>query len=252
MKEHLPPAEPNGHGCPALNRSRPAETAELDPRIEDYLDRVCAPLVEVVPYAQRQELRAELQSHLEALAASYEELGHHRELAMLAALRQFGDPNAIGLRWVSEWRLSGLAASQRAALKAMQFGLPGLILALQLAFAQWIRAYHVDFGSPYNSLSEMLWLLLPAVAGFVMGLRAPARRWLGGVLTLAALGLPAARLARLDNRFGIENVSVMNCQLELAGTQLILWLMLGMTAVRLEGSSLWSRLASRPLRWTLR
>src|SRR5437763_895980 len=48
--------------------NRPTEAAPPDPRIEDYLDCVSAPLVEVVPYTLRQELRAELREHLTAMA----------------------------------------------------------------------------------------------------------------------------------------------------------------------------------------
>src|SRR5438045_9125063 len=58
---------------PSVQRPR-GETGPPDPRIEDYLDHVCAPLVGVVPYARRQELRAELREHLAAMAAAQQEL----------------------------------------------------------------------------------------------------------------------------------------------------------------------------------
>src|SRR5260370_38948195 len=80
------------------------KAAPPDPRIEDYLDHVSAPLVGLVPYARRQELRAELRGHLEALAASYRELGSAPDTASEQALRQFGDPRELARRCADEWR----------------------------------------------------------------------------------------------------------------------------------------------------
>src|SRR5688572_4418190 len=81
--------------APPQALSRSGEAMAPHPRIEDYLDHVCAPLVGVVPYAKRQELRAELRSHLEALIATHQELGRGPEVAALEALRQFGDPQDL-------------------------------------------------------------------------------------------------------------------------------------------------------------
>jgi hypothetical protein len=49
----------------------PADLPCADPRIEDYLDHVCAPLVDRVPYTERTALRAELRTHLASLAEAY-------------------------------------------------------------------------------------------------------------------------------------------------------------------------------------
>jgi hypothetical protein len=56
--------------------------------------------VELMPYETRQDLRAELHSHLEALAASYEELGSSRDRAVAGALSQVGDAHLVADRYV--------------------------------------------------------------------------------------------------------------------------------------------------------
>src|SRR5262249_52206433 len=86
---------------PAL--SPPADRPRSDPRIEDYLDQIYAPLVGWVPYGARTELRAELQAHLESLAAAYQELGSTPDAAVCQALAQSGDPQAVVREWVREW-----------------------------------------------------------------------------------------------------------------------------------------------------
>src|SRR3989442_1490179 len=96
--------DPRGAPCVPPTADGSGEAAPPDPRIEDYLDRVCAPLVELVPYARRQELRAELRGHLEALAASYRELGSAPNLASEQALRQFGDPRELARGCADEWQ----------------------------------------------------------------------------------------------------------------------------------------------------
>src|SRR5262245_18729182 len=103
----------------------------MDARIEDYLDHVCAPLVGVVPYDQRHELRAELRSHLEALAASYRELGSPPAAAVGAAVRQFGDPRRLVAQWKREWlRMAALNSARNAPSRSLW----GALLAALLCF----------------------------------------------------------------------------------------------------------------------
>src|SRR5689334_3911975 len=70
--------------------------------IEDYLDRICAPMVPYVPYGARQERRREMRSHLEALATAYIELGSDPEEAATLAIRQFGNPRCVTRQWFRE------------------------------------------------------------------------------------------------------------------------------------------------------
>jgi len=44
-------------------------------RIKDYLDYLCAPLLGVVPYAERRSLREEARGHLPEIAAEFEAQG---------------------------------------------------------------------------------------------------------------------------------------------------------------------------------
>src|SRR5437667_10545964 len=81
-------------------RGRPTRP---DPALDDYLDHLCVPLVGLMPYAARQELRAELQAHLEADVAAHRELGSSPGVAIAMALRQFGDPRRLGQHCAREW-----------------------------------------------------------------------------------------------------------------------------------------------------
>src|SRR5437773_12561009 len=99
----LEEADPRGSLSPQRAANGSGEAAPPDPRIEDYLDHVCAPLLGLVPYARRQELRAELRGHLEALVATHEELGSERTAAVVLALRQFGPPHHLSRQWAREW-----------------------------------------------------------------------------------------------------------------------------------------------------
>jgi hypothetical protein len=73
----------------------PAAPDETRVLLQDYLDHLCAPLVGVLPFAERQAVREEIGHHLRALAAAREELGATPAEAMAQALRQFGRPRAI-------------------------------------------------------------------------------------------------------------------------------------------------------------
>jgi HAAS domain-containing protein len=76
----------------------PREKAPVD----DYLARLNAELIPM-PLVERRALLHELRQHLEGLAAAHRELGAAPEAAVLAALRQFGDPVRIGQRLIREW-----------------------------------------------------------------------------------------------------------------------------------------------------
>jgi hypothetical protein len=67
--------------------------------IEDYLDRVCAPLIETMPYADRLQLRREITGHLQSLRDAYEEMGESRDQATQNALAKFGEPEAVARLW---------------------------------------------------------------------------------------------------------------------------------------------------------
>jgi len=75
-------------------------------QIEDYLDYLCAPLLGIVPYAQRRRLRLETEDHLHALIEDFEAEGFAPPEAVAVALREYGEPWRIGQDFADAW-LSG-------------------------------------------------------------------------------------------------------------------------------------------------
>src|SRR5262249_7990835 len=114
MPEQPQPPEESGGPSPRLpNPSPPAEQVQVQARLEDYPDHVCAPLVRMAPYPERRTLRAEWRAHLTSLAAAYEELGSNPEKAVEEALTQFGDPRRLGSEWANEWKRHLAASASR-------------------------------------------------------------------------------------------------------------------------------------------
>jgi hypothetical protein len=72
-------------------------------RIEDYLDNLSAPLIGIVPYAERQGIRGEAADHLYALIEQMQEEGLSAEGATEAALRAYGQPSEIGRAILDTW-----------------------------------------------------------------------------------------------------------------------------------------------------
>lgn len=90
--------------------SKEATEATLSPEdtaaraaVEDYLDRVCLPLVEELPYGARTELRREVRQHLTCLIDAYAELGEPPLRATRNALAKFGEPEAVARLWASSF-----------------------------------------------------------------------------------------------------------------------------------------------------
>jgi hypothetical protein len=72
-------------------------------RVEDYLEHVSAPLVGIVPYAERQGLRREVEDHLWQLIGEFQTTGLAVEASTDEALREHGEPWSIGRRFLDEW-----------------------------------------------------------------------------------------------------------------------------------------------------
>ena len=235
------------------NTNLSVETCSPDPQIEDYLDHVCAPLVGLVPYARRQELRAELRGHLEALVATHEELGSARTAAVVLALRQFGPPRCLSRQWAREWTHGAAPAGPQPAWPAMfvalgSFGLASLLALVMLApLTVGIGSYRNDGSVPVVALIS---ILLPLLAGLTTGLLSPVRHALGTFYALAVLMLPSTALAisslpQPQDSTGLAATSVL-----LALVQPIFWVPIGCGAAAL-GGSLRARLALRPRHWVL-
>jgi hypothetical protein len=155
------PASHAGDGASSDDR-------EPDPRIEDYLDHVLAPLVGLVDYPSRQELRAELADHIASLTASYRQLGSDSEAAVVAALRKFGAPRRVALRW----RRSLLGRSSHDMWRSTEIAL-ALFGGASLLTVWWAppgALISVDAGAAPGIEFPSFALLVPLVAGLLSGL----------------------------------------------------------------------------------
>ncbi len=80
------------------SNNSPLDQTHLQEQIEDYLDYLCAPLLGIASYAQRRRLRLEAADHLQALIEDLEAEGFAPEEAALLALKEYGEPWAVGQR----------------------------------------------------------------------------------------------------------------------------------------------------------
>jgi hypothetical protein len=161
--------------------------AARDERIEEYLDRIDAPLIGHVPRARRLELRAELALHLDALVEAHQELGATPDEAVTDALRQFGDPLHVG----QEWRqVNPVCNSRRSWLRGALFGaLSGGvtgIVSMALFTGPLVAARLVSA----DAWEAVVYLGLPMGASFgsvvgALGLNRRQAAWICG-------GMPAA------------------------------------------------------------
>lgn len=229
------------------------EAPAPDPRIEEYLDHVCAPLLGLVPYARRQELRAELRGHLEALVATHEELGSPRDAAVVLALRQFGPPRHLSRQWAREWVHGAAPASLQPPWRAMRVALGsfGLVTLLALVLYATAAAIPAVGSSAVLGLLVLgsIGVLLPVMAGIATGLLAPARHALGTFFALSLVILFCASLALQGMRLP-GPVDDPASGLGLVIVQAVLWIPLGCVAAAL-GGSLRTRMSERPQPWAL-
>jgi hypothetical protein len=235
---------------PTPNRS--AEENARDPRVEDYLDHVSAPLIGTVPYARRVELRTELREHLEAFVATHEELGSSRDVAVLMALRQFGPPREVGRMWAREWKQGAATARLQPAWRAMGIGLGSFGLASLMAVAM---PFMVNPSPTMGPLSGIAWPILlvgifPLAAGLMTGLLAPARHALGSFFALALLVLTSAALGLSGWGDSSDPRSLSDAGLGMALVQALGWMPIGCGAAAL-GGALRGRWTQRPEQWVL-
>ncbi|HLK55406.1 MAG TPA: permease prefix domain 1-containing protein [Chthonomonadaceae bacterium] len=173
-------------------------------RIEDYLDYLCAPLLGVVPYAERRCLRDEARQHLQDLVEEFREQGLSPQEALTRALHAHGNPWRIGQSFVQEWSLGRAAAPRNAVRRATlcAFAWFGIATVLSLLL---IEQYTYEVSSqlvitrgylmPYSYQDALfpyligLLLLSPIVAGCLSGLMAP-RQVIQGIIN--ALGILCA------------------------------------------------------------
>lgn len=178
--------------------------ARGDAWTEDYLDHLCAPLVGIVPLAERRDLRAEVQAHLEALAAEYGFEGKPPSEATAAALLELGEPWQVGQIFLREWLqgrpdVTPARLTRQAAFRAFAFfGVAAL--------PSWALLEPRALDLSASDLTPWLWLLAalaPLLAGALTGLAPQPKMgrglcWAIGALTLHALAAGALLLPQPD------------------------------------------------------
>ncbi len=114
--------------------------------VEDYLDRVCAPFIETLPYTARIEMRREIASHIKALVDAYEELGDPPATATQKALVKFGSPEQVAKLWRESSMMS--SGSKETKIQRLARGLrkqwPTVSVTLSALFllAGWLSPLH--------------------------------------------------------------------------------------------------------------
>jgi hypothetical protein len=158
----------------------PVRSGDGGAALEDYLDHLGAPLVDVMPYAERQAVRQEIGDHLRALAAAGEELGTASPEALAQALRRFGPPRAIG-NAIRRERLAPLRTGGRFLAAAAAAGtltavsVSSVLTLLTGSHLPWL------FTSPgWWALVFLANQLIPALLGGVVGLLVARYRLTGG------------------------------------------------------------------------
>jgi hypothetical protein len=215
-----------------------------DPRVEDYLDRVCAPLVGRVQYAERVELRTELRAHLEALIAACGELGVAPEEAVRQALAQFGAPGSVAQAWLRGWERTAPEARASSPLPATWIGMRcfGLATGIGVALLAAVANANEDGAT---LIAPTLALVPPILAGFATGMRASARHALGAFFALAAT-IAATVGAATGLSYCITGSVPWNASFDawrsmvgnlvgLAAIQAVFWLPLGCASAALGG-----------------
>jgi hypothetical protein len=105
MKQRLH-EDDSASGQTALPRFEPVVGAAMDEPdsivhalVEDYLDRVCRPLIETHSYSVRYDLRQEVGQHIRSLIRAYQEMGDASIVAAEKALVKFGEADTVARQW---------------------------------------------------------------------------------------------------------------------------------------------------------
>lgn len=168
----------------------------VNAQVEDYLDRIWAPLVEVVPYDERAARRAEMRGQIRAVVEAHLELGDSPEAALRSALRQFGGSEAVALS--SEESVAATTRpvrkdrrqSLRVALRC--FGAASIVTLLPLL----VNVELINFASGAWTLILLI-AGLPLLAGAAVGLLARERPIRSVLMAVGMLTLPAALVCGL-------------------------------------------------------
>lgn len=162
-------------------------------KIECYLESVRSRL-NILPEAERDAEIAEIRTHLLALAQSHIELGAAEPEAIQAALSQFGNPKSVGKNLRYAWergrnqRLPGTVLSA-AGWTFVATLASDLIMTLVCIMTAELTHNYKDLGA-FTKPDVLLGIsglsrLLSLFTGYVTGLKAPRRAYVGMLLTSA-------------------------------------------------------------------
>lgn len=160
--------------------------------VEDYLETLTAPMVGLVPYRVRVELRAETAAHLERQIDRLTAEGIDGEAASRQAIAGYGSARAVGDAFLEEWfenqaqsrllrrfghgnyvafgRFAIAQAVVTALLQIRVFLPSGAAYSLPLSPAEVRRLIPEPFPIPEASLSGLLLVLLPLLAPWIAGI----------------------------------------------------------------------------------
>lgn len=193
---------------------------EVNPEdlVNDYLDHLCAPLVGVVPYAERSRLRDEAAFNIEGRVKQYELDGLSPVDAVTRAIEKYGRSDVLSERFLVEWtryQPKGILARRIGLSRtyaAVFFGQPllwcFLLVQIRIYFPDpqpytfglkmWELRRLIPEPLPIPELSPTffaLWALCffsPVVAGYLTGSRIPVHASSTALsATLACFGLAA-------------------------------------------------------------
>lgn len=222
-----------------------------NPRIEDYLDRLAAPLVGVVPAEDRLRLRAEAAAHLERQAERAVLTGEDENEAIDRAIEAYGPAPVVAHEYLETWFENGvsgplyarfgranLIAFSRFAVAHIVFGillqvrvfLPSeAAYSLPISPAETRRLLPAPLPVPedptFGLLSTAYLLLAPLVAGWMTGIAIPVRAGRSvahAMLPIVAFSFCAGSL-----------VLPMTEGIAFAFVQVVYWLPAGMLAAHL-------------------
>lgn len=162
---------------------------DLNPRVEDFLDRVYARLIHRVPYEKRQEFRKEMRTHLEAMIEAGEKEGASIEEATKRAIQQFGRPRRLARDFLKAGGYLRETFEEAYRLSLAGFGLCTALFWLFVLIAMsmedsigTLERYGLDY-----PLMLLLYGLTPFLVGLTVGDHSPKRAIPG--LALAGLTL---------------------------------------------------------------
>lgn len=169
----------------SLSTYTPAPRAALmtEEDMEDYLDHACAPLLGQSSYKERQRVRADIRTQLEAIITAYQELGHSREEAVGLTLQSLCKESATQENTSAAVTVEQARQQQSRSLALRSFGITSAIsLAGLFASTEALSA------SPWIFFLLFFWL--PLATGVFVGGNAQTRPVRSTLQAIGLLTLP--------------------------------------------------------------